>query len=98
MELFAVMSTALRKAQTREEMAAAIIDQVMSLLEVNSGVLVTHDPVAGEIVVELARGEFGISLRPRLPRIEGVSGTSSRPGRSCRPAISARNPFTAART
>ena len=74
-ELFAVMSTALRKAQTPKEMAVGIIDQVMSLLEVNSGVLVTHDPVAGEIVVELARGEFGISLRPRLPEAEGVSGT-----------------------
>jgi two-component system, cell cycle sensor histidine kinase and response regulator CckA len=75
------VSAALRDAQTCAQMIPMILDQLAALLNANGAMLSLHDPAAGELVVELGRGEWAESTGLRVPIGEGVSGAVFQSGR-----------------
>lgn len=56
MEAISAVSATLRPAITRAQVAPAILDQLLILLDVEGAMLVTFDPKSQETVVELGRG------------------------------------------
>ncbi len=74
LEAIVKVATALRRTQTRAEMLPVLLDQLLILLDVSGASLAISDSVTGEIVFEIARGEWTKWTGLRLPASEGVSG------------------------
>jgi len=70
----ALVSSALRTATTRAEMLPIILDQLLDLMKVGGVAFGFRDPLTGETVIELARGEWASWTGIRLSPGEGVSG------------------------
>jgi two-component system, cell cycle sensor histidine kinase and response regulator CckA len=68
------VSAALRDAQTCADMVPMILDHLVDLLDAKGAMLSLQDPVTGELVVELGRGDWVASTGLRLAPDEGVSG------------------------
>ncbi len=73
-EAIVIMAKALRTASSRAGMLPVILDQLQEILQAEGSALVMRDPVSGEILVEMAHGEFLRDPRTHLPPGEGVSG------------------------
>jgi PAS domain S-box-containing protein len=73
-EAIIIMANALRSAPTRAAMLPVILDQLLEILQAEGAALVMRDPASGEILVEMARGEFLRDKRTHIPPGEGVSG------------------------
>ena len=69
LEVMAEVSTALRVANSRDEMGTVILDQLMHLLDAEGAALVKNEANAQEIILEFAAGEFtevkGLKLSPK---------------------------------
>ncbi len=68
------VANAMRTGPTRAEMAPVILDQVLNLLSADSAALAMRDPISGETVIELARGDWFKRSGERLAPGEGVTG------------------------
>ncbi len=75
LEIIVSLSHTVRKAQTRNELIAVILDQILDLLQANGSALIFKDLYSGEGVVELARGLLERMTGDRIPPGEGISGT-----------------------
>jgi PAS domain S-box-containing protein len=75
-ELSAIVSVsaALRTAQTRSEMLPVVLDQLMSLLRADGGLIALRDQASGESVVAVSRGTLEKDPDLRLPPGQGLSG------------------------
>lgn len=74
LEVMVAVSTALRTVQTRAEILSLILDQLTDLLKAEGAAIARHDPASGEIVIELARGNWKQWTGRQLPPGEGSSG------------------------
>jgi putative nucleotidyltransferase with HDIG domain len=69
------ISTALRSAQTVDEMLPSLLDETLHVLECESGVIWLYDPADGVLKEKVARGWFtSIPEMPVKPG-EGIAGT-----------------------
>ncbi len=75
LQAIASVSAALRTAQTRAEMLPIILDQLLDLLDAEGTALALCDRDAGDVVVELGRGNLAHSTGFRVPAGEGITGT-----------------------
>lgn len=74
LEIIGKLSEAVRKANSRSELIAVIMDQILDLLQANGSALILKDPNTEEGVVELARGLLATVTGDRIPSGEGISG------------------------
>lgn len=74
LEAITSMSAALRKAPTRAEMLPVILEQLHTILGIDSAGVAMRDPVSGETVIELARGNWENLTGKRIPPGQGISG------------------------
>jgi adenylate cyclase len=82
MEAIASIATALRAAYTRADMLPVILDQLLSLLNVQGAALEMLDPASGELLAELGRGVWQSVTGERIPPGAGLSAqvlTSGQP-------------------
>ncbi len=75
LEVLHTISSALRTAANLEEAMPILLTQLMNLLEAGGSSLEILDPVSGEIVTELAFGEWASLTGMRTPRDSGISGS-----------------------
>ena len=69
------ISTALRSAQTVDDMLPSLLDETLQILGSNSGVIWLYDPVGGVLKQKTARGWFTtIQEKPVKPG-DGIAGT-----------------------
>ncbi len=73
LETVAMMSAALRSASDRAEMLPIILDQLISLLDIEAATIEMLDPVNGELLIELGRGAWASATGQRIPRGQGLS-------------------------
>jgi PAS domain S-box-containing protein len=74
LEAIAAVSSALRSAANRAGMLPIILDQLIALLNVEGAALAMRDPVSGETVIEIARGEkWSRDIGLRIPAGEGIT-------------------------
>ena len=71
-EAIAAIAYALRAARNRDEMLPAILEQVRQSLRAGSASLAMRDRTTGEVLVELAQGEWAHMTGTRLPPETGV--------------------------
>ncbi len=81
MEAISQVSSALRKAQTRQEMFPIIIDQLMETMHAQAGSLALENPLTHEMVVEYTSGATPLRKGYRLPPGKGMSGEVKRTGK-----------------
>ncbi len=74
LETVALVSAALRGAQTRDEMFPIILDQLLSLLKAEGTSLSLADPLTGDVTIMLGRGNGRPFTGKHLPRGQGVTG------------------------
>jgi len=74
MEAIVAIGTALRSASTRAQMLPLVLEQVMTLLDTGEAALGLRDPVTGELVLALVKGEFIGQVGQRLPAGVGIGG------------------------
>ncbi len=74
LETVALLSAALRKAQSRAEMLSIILDELLAVLKADGAAFALRDPASGETVIELAMGQFAPGAGQRFAPGEGVSG------------------------
>jgi PAS domain S-box-containing protein/putative nucleotidyltransferase with HDIG domain len=75
LEAVTQMSRALRRAPTRAEMPAVILDETLDLFAAEAAILALRDPTTGETVFELGRGPAGSAYTGmRRPAGEGFAG------------------------
>jgi putative nucleotidyltransferase with HDIG domain len=81
-EAIATMASALRTADTRAEMLAIIIDQVMRLVKAQGVVFVMRDPNTNQLVMERGGGEWstfsGMEMPERMSACHMVISTGQR--------------------
>ncbi len=65
-EVILTVASALRRAVTRDEMVPVMLDQVLVLLGASAAAFTTVDAYSGEVVVELARGDFAHATGRRM--------------------------------
>ena len=82
METIVQVATALRSAQTRDEMLPIILNQIVDLLKADGAALVMRDPSTGEASFELAHGTASALTGRRLAPGEGISGFVLESGQS----------------
>ncbi|MBI3244299.1 MAG: PAS domain S-box protein [Chloroflexi bacterium] len=80
-EAILAVATALRVAQSRAEMLPIILEQLLALLGVDSAAVGMLDSGAGQVVIELGRGEWATATGLRLPPGEGIGGLVAATGR-----------------
>ncbi len=68
------VASALRAANTRQEMQAIALDQIIELLEAEGACVAMLAPHSGEIVFEAARRRWTGLKGKRVPATEGVAG------------------------
>lgn len=81
LEVIVSVATALRTARTRAEMLPVILHQTLNLIQADGAALVMADPAGGELVVELAMGDWAAATGARLPAGESISGDVINTGR-----------------
>ena len=77
LEAIATVTTALRNFRnppTRADVLSVILDQLCDLLKAEGAALAMHDPVSGEPLIEIAKGEWSNWTALCLPIDKGVSG------------------------
>jgi PAS domain S-box-containing protein len=74
LETMALISAALRKAQSRAEMLSITLDELLAVLRADGAAFALRDPASGDTVIELAAGQFAPGAGQRLAPGEGVSG------------------------
>lgn len=72
-QTLATVSAALSAASTRAEMFAAILDQLMTQLDVDGAAVEMLDPESGDLLTELGRGVWAPVTGVRIPRGKGLS-------------------------
>jgi PAS domain S-box-containing protein len=72
-EAIASLTTALRPARTRSEMAPIILDQLISLLDAGSALLAVFDPFQTEITIECGKGKWEKTSKERLSINQGLT-------------------------
>ena len=73
LEQIASFSEAVRNATTRAEMLPVIAAQIHAILNSQNLTLETIDPLSGEVVVELAQGDWAPLVGTRIPASEGLN-------------------------
>ena len=73
LEAIAAVSAALRATATRAEMLPVILDQLLTLLNVEGAALEMLDAASGELLVELGRGIWESVTGESIPPGEGLS-------------------------
>lgn len=73
LETVAVISSALRVAQSRAEMLPIILDQLLTLMKADGAAFVLRDRASGRLVMELAIGAFTNGTGYHFTLGEGVS-------------------------
>lgn len=68
------ISTALRAAQTLDEMLPRLLDETLALLDTTAGVIWLYDELSGELRQAIARGWRSQISRPPERSGEGISG------------------------
>ncbi|MEP7358291.1 MAG: PAS domain-containing protein, partial [Anaerolineales bacterium] len=74
LEAIAIVSAALRTANTPAQMQPIILEHVTSLLEANAASVTLRDPASDETVVEAGWGPLRAVVGKRLPAGEGIAG------------------------
>jgi PAS domain S-box-containing protein len=77
-EVVAQVSTALRKAKTRQEMVPIIVNQLVEVMHGEGGVLTLEDPMTHEMVIQFASGEFADQVGRHIAPGKSVSGLVKR--------------------
>jgi PAS domain S-box-containing protein/putative nucleotidyltransferase with HDIG domain len=67
------LSEALRTANTRAEMLPVILNQMVTLLDADTGTLELVDPINGDAVIELGYGKWESMTHNRIPSGEGLN-------------------------
>ncbi|MDK1027838.1 MAG: PAS domain S-box protein [Anaerolineae bacterium] len=80
LETVAAVSAALRGATTRSEMLPVILDQLLTLLNVEGANIVMSNGASGEMVTELGRGVWASLTGMHIPAGSGVSAKVLRDG------------------
>jgi len=78
LEALASVSTALRKARTREEMFPIIVDQLVKVMQADGGLIMLEEPIHGDMVVHFSCGEFSGQEGLHIPAGQGISGEVKR--------------------
>jgi PAS domain S-box-containing protein/putative nucleotidyltransferase with HDIG domain len=73
-ETLLALATALRAASNRAEMLPIILDQIISLLNLDGAALASLDSASGEAIMELARGGLEAWSNLRIPPGQGITG------------------------
>jgi len=73
-ETLLALAIALRAASNRAEMLPIILDQIISLLNLDGAALASLDSASGEVIVELARGGLEGWSNVRIPPGQGITG------------------------
>jgi PAS domain S-box-containing protein/putative nucleotidyltransferase with HDIG domain len=68
------ISTALRAAQTVDDMLPSLLDETLQVLGSNAGVIWLYDPVGGMLKEKIARGWFTAIQEPPIKPGEGIAG------------------------
>ena len=74
LEAIAALTTALRLAETRAQIVAAVLQQLEALLKAEGVALGVADPLTGETLVELGVGQAAALTGQRQPPGDGVLG------------------------
>ncbi|MCX7839196.1 MAG: GAF domain-containing protein, partial [Anaerolineae bacterium] len=74
LQVIAAVSSALSTASTRAEMYAAVLDQLMTHLNLDGADIETLDPTSGDLIAQLGRGLWSPVTGTRMPRGESLSG------------------------
>ena len=74
------ISTALRTAQTVDDMLPSLLDETLQVLGSDSGVIWLYDPVGGVLKERVARGWFTAIQETPLKPGEGIAGTVFKTG------------------
>jgi PAS domain S-box-containing protein/putative nucleotidyltransferase with HDIG domain len=82
LELLSRISKSLRNTCSREDMMSAILEQIVSLIKEDGAAFAIHDPLSGDIIIEMAYGEMSPAVGHRMNRGEGISSYVIRTGRS----------------
>jgi putative nucleotidyltransferase with HDIG domain len=69
------ISTALRSAQTVDEMLPSLLDETLQVLDSNSGVIWLYDPAGGVLRERAARGWFTTIQENPVKSGDGIAGT-----------------------
>lgn len=78
LEALASVSTALRKARSREEMSPIIVDQLAKVMKAAGGLIMLEEPIQGDMVVQYSCGEFIGQEGLHVPEGRGISGEVKR--------------------
>lgn len=78
LQAIALVSASLRTALTRAEMAPVILDHLIALLDAQGGALGVCDPITGETIVELARGDCASAIGTRLAAEQDLPASHAR--------------------
>ena len=74
-EAIVTVSQALRKAVTRTEMLAVILDQLVQLFDADGSMIALPDPENRDIIIEMGQGVVGERFTGLvIPRGQGISG------------------------
>jgi PAS domain S-box-containing protein/putative nucleotidyltransferase with HDIG domain len=74
------ISTALRSAQTVDEMLPSLLDETLKILGSDSGVIWLYDQVEGVLKERAARGWFAVIQETPIKPGEGIAGTVFKTG------------------
>jgi len=74
------ISTALRSAQTVDDMLPSLLDETLQVLGSDSGVIWLYDPVGGVLKEKVARGWFTAIQETPVKPGEGIAGTVFKTG------------------
>lgn len=74
-EAIIAVSNAMRKATTRAEILAVILDQLLDLFDADGAMLALSNPITGNVDIEMGRGVVGERFTGlNIPSHKGVSG------------------------
>jgi putative nucleotidyltransferase with HDIG domain len=68
------VSTSLRRAKSRSDMQAVILNELMDIINVGSALIALRDPINGSSVIELALGNWNRLTNINLPEKAGICG------------------------
>ncbi len=74
MQAIVSVSTALRKAVTRDEMLPIVLDQLNEILSTTDAAIAFYEPQAAQIYIELSRGNLRDYTGLRMDAGKGISG------------------------
>lgn len=74
LETLHTVSSALRAAQTLEEILPQLLDETLTSLETDSGEIMLYDPASNELRTSVTRGWYGQIESSRIKPGQGISG------------------------